>query len=337
MKPSRLVETLVRLFSARLIPFIKGSPGLGKSAMVKQLAKRYNLKLIDIRLGQVDPTDLLGFPHMVNGRSTYAPPADIPLETDEIPDGYNGWLLFLDEFNVAGPAVQAAAYKLLDGHVGQSKIHPEVYMVCAGNKDTDGAVTNKLSTATISRIVTLEVEANLEDWIHWALPAGIDHRILGYLNFKPEMLHKFDPSNLRETFPCPRTWEMQSNDIIGHEVSAADLERMQGIIGRGAAREFIEYCQVYAHIATMEEILANPDGVEIMDRPDIKYAYATYVASNLKPNNASQLMKFILRLPVSFQIVSLAAAIKLNPALTQVPEIMDWVMKYGAQSAEGMI
>lgn len=58
MKPSRLVDTLIRLQAARLIPFIKGSPGLGKSAMVKQLAKKYNLKLIDIRLGQVDPTDL---------------------------------------------------------------------------------------------------------------------------------------------------------------------------------------------------------------------------------------------------------------------------------------
>jgi hypothetical protein len=52
---------------------------------------------------------LLGFPNIENGRSVYHPPKDIPIVGDKVPEGYNGWLLFLDEMNTAPKAVQAAA------------------------------------------------------------------------------------------------------------------------------------------------------------------------------------------------------------------------------------
>lgn len=43
---------------AQIVPYIVGSPGIGKSAIVKQIAKASKLKLIDVRLSQCDPTDL---------------------------------------------------------------------------------------------------------------------------------------------------------------------------------------------------------------------------------------------------------------------------------------
>lgn len=52
---SELVRNCLR---AKLVPFIKGSPGLGKSAIVKAIAETYKLELIDLRLAQCDPTDL---------------------------------------------------------------------------------------------------------------------------------------------------------------------------------------------------------------------------------------------------------------------------------------
>ena len=47
---------------AGLVPLVRGSPGLGKSSMAKNLADKFNLKLVDIRLAQYEPTDLNGFP-----------------------------------------------------------------------------------------------------------------------------------------------------------------------------------------------------------------------------------------------------------------------------------
>lgn len=43
---------------SNLVPFIVGSPGLGKSAIVHKYAKEHNLKVIDLRLAQCDPTEL---------------------------------------------------------------------------------------------------------------------------------------------------------------------------------------------------------------------------------------------------------------------------------------
>lgn len=338
MKPSSIKRAIERAFAAGLVPFIKGSPGLGKSAIIRQIAKEHNLKVLDLRLSQCDPVDLCGFPNIENGRSVYHPPKDIPIEGDEIPAGYNGYLLFLDEMNTAPKAVQSAAYKLLDRMVGQTTLHEAVFIAAAGNKDTDGAITTTMSSASISRLVNLEIEASLADWQQWAIAEGIDHRIISFLNFKEELLHKFDPKNLKETFPSPRTWHHTDKLINGIEISLEkDLALISGIIGKGAAREFIEYCDVYGEIKTIEEILKNPEDIEIKNRPDIKYAYAGYVASKIEPKNAAQLMKFINRLPVEFQIVTLSNAVKAKPAIVQVPEIQDWVMKYAADAGEGML
>ena len=50
-----------------------------------------------------------GIPFISNGRSAYMPNEAFPLATDTVPDGYDGWLLFLDEITNAPMAVQAAA------------------------------------------------------------------------------------------------------------------------------------------------------------------------------------------------------------------------------------
>lgn len=101
-----LIETTLK---SNLVPFLVGSPGVGKSAIIKDIANKYSLKVIDIRLSQCDPVDLNGFPNLEGKKATYRPMDIFPLESDSIPDGYAGWLLFLDEFNSAPMSVQASA------------------------------------------------------------------------------------------------------------------------------------------------------------------------------------------------------------------------------------
>ena len=111
------MKTTLDKAAAHITSFIKanvpvnliGSPGVGKSDVIKQVAKSLNLKLIDFRLSTADPTDLSGLPFVDNGRSVFLPNEAFPIATDEIPDGFNGWLLFLDEISNAPMSVQAAA------------------------------------------------------------------------------------------------------------------------------------------------------------------------------------------------------------------------------------
>ena len=78
--------------------------------MIKGIAKELNLKLIDVRLSTCDSCDLTGLPNIQNGRSVWSPNQCFPLQgMDEVPEGYDGFLLFLDEITNAPMAVQAAA------------------------------------------------------------------------------------------------------------------------------------------------------------------------------------------------------------------------------------
>lgn len=106
---SEAKDMLADIIKARLVPMMIGSPAVGKSSIVHEIAKDYNLKVMDLRLSQCDPTDLLGMPQVSDGRASYAPMNTFLLENDPLPEGYNGVLLFLDEFNSAPRSVQAAA------------------------------------------------------------------------------------------------------------------------------------------------------------------------------------------------------------------------------------
>ena len=200
----KAAEIIPLLMQGNVVPFLHGSPAVGKSSVVKSLADKYNLKLIDVRLSQLDPTDLLGLPTFDQEKVVYKPAALFPLEGDPIPEGYKGWILFLDEANGASHAVQMASYRLiLDREVGNHKLHPNVKMVAAGNLETDGAIVNTMSSALISRFAHLKVKLDKKEWLDWATSSGIDYRITSFIGFKKDLLYTFNP-DATEPYASPR-------------------------------------------------------------------------------------------------------------------------------------
>ena len=107
--PSKAIELVSCALRAKLVPMLHGSPGIGKSDIAKNVAKKFNLKLIDIRLAQCDPTDLNGFPKLDGKKAGYVPMSTFPIEGDSIPEGYAGWLILFDELTSAPRSIQAAA------------------------------------------------------------------------------------------------------------------------------------------------------------------------------------------------------------------------------------
>lgn len=198
------VNHIAMCFFSKLVPFLAGSPGIGKSDIFKQIASKYKLKLIDIRLSQCDPTELSGFP-MHNGKKASYMPMDLfPLEDDPIPDGYEGWLILLDEINSAPLATQAAGYKLvLDRMIGQHRLHPKVVIGAAGNLMTDGAIVNRMGTAMQSRLIHYTLTVNWELWSLWASGNKLATEVISYINHQPDKLHVFDPNHNDRTFSCP--------------------------------------------------------------------------------------------------------------------------------------
>lgn len=327
IKPNDLNEALIRVLLTQNVPMIHASPGVGKSQIVKQLADKYSLELIDMRLSQYDATDLNGFPCLEGERSKYKPPATIPLETDEIPKNKNGWLLFLDEINSAFQSVQASAYKLiLDRAVGDHKLHPKVYMVAAGNLATDKAIVNRSGTAMQSRLIHFQLEVDKDSWFEWANTNKIDSRVISFIGFRPALLHNFDPNHSDSTFPCPRTWEFLSNAIKNRpELDKVDKAIAAGTVGQGAATEFFSFINVYTKIPTIQQIIDAPTKVKLEDEPSMYYALSGMVASNINDSNITPIYEFIKRLPLEFQTLTWRFSIKRNPQLMSHDIVKDWL------------
>lgn len=329
-------DMLTHVLKAGLVPMLTSSPGIGKSDIIKQIAKKANLKVIDLRLSQCDPSDLNGFPTLnaERTRSGYAPMNTFPIAGDELPMGandkpMNGWLLFLDEFNSAPMSVQAAAYKIvLDREVGLFQLHSKVAVIAAGNLSTDRAITNRLSTAMQSRLIHFQMEINHEAWIAWANSAGIDYRIIAYIGHKPDILHKFDPDHNDKTFACPRTWEFLSRLIKDWKViDYKNMAIMAGTVSEGVAREFLEYSNIFQHIPTINEIIANPAGFAINEEPSHLFAISNMISAYLDEKNDKPLIKAIERLPIEFQTVCLQGAIAREPKVMQLPAVRAWIVK----------
>ena len=302
--PSQAEKKLIRTASRGMVPYLEGSPGVGKSSIVKNIADTYNLKLIDLRLSQCTPEDLQGFPMRTGDKATFTPFDVFPVEGDKIPEGSAGWLLFCDEPSSATKPVQAAAYKLmLDRQVGSFKLHENCVIMAAGNKATDKAVVNKMSTALQSRLVHYELETNPKDWIQHAFEAGYDHRVIGFIQYMPSKLMAFNPDHTEKTFPCPRTWEFVSrlvkDDDITHEL-AADIA---GAIGEGNAVEFIGFAKEYDNLPRVSEIEAEPMNVPVPPEASTKFATMSMLVEHTTKDNVDTLLDYIQRFDIEFQIL----------------------------------
>lgn len=327
---AQLREALIKDFRVGLTPMVTSSPGMGKSDIIKDVAKLFNLKVIDLRLSQCEPVDMQGYPGVVNNRMTFFAPEFFPLESDPIPEGYKGWVLFLDEFNSANQQTESAAYRLLlDREVYKYKLHPLCVVVAAGNLITDRAIVTAQSTGTTSRLNHYRLKVDHKLWIEWANSHDIDHRIISFIKFKPNLLHKFDPATSEMTFPCPRTWAFASKVVSTEEkIDKLTKIRLAGTIGEGAAIEFSTYSEIYQNLPTIEQIMNDPrSGWKPPTEPSEQYAITTMLAHEANLPNINKIITAMERLPLDFQIITIKDMYKKTPELKDNIAICDWKSK----------
>jgi hypothetical protein len=319
-------------FAAHWSVMLESSPGVGKSAIVKELAADMNYYLLDLRMSTMVPEDLNGLPSFkeINGvqRACYSPMDFWPLASDPLPEGKDGVVIFLDEFNTAPPTMIAAAYRiLLDHEVGGHALHPKAVVVLAGNLLTDNALATHMGTAASSRMSRIRVKPSHQEVIEYASRNGWDSRVLAYLNFAPGKLHAFNPEGDQDSFPCPRTWEATS-DLCKQwpkgPVQRAKRPLLSGTVGVGTSHEFVNFTKVWRELPDIHSIIRDPESYQWPADPGVRHATAGLVAENLKADNAEALMKYILRMGPDFQVIVLRQAIARDMQLLRSPAISEW-------------
>ena len=251
-------KSILRCFKSQRPVFLWGPPGIGKSDIVAQITQELGGYMIDLRLGQMEPTDIRGIPFFNKeiGKMDWAPPVDLPDE--ELASQYPIIVLFLDELNSAAPAVQAAAYQLvLNRRVGKYKLPANVVMVAAGNRESDKGVTYRMPSPLANRFVHLEMRVDYESWLSWAANEKINKDVVGWISFSKSSLFDHDPRSSSRAFATPRSWSFVSELLEDGADDDTLTDLVAGSVGEGMAVQFMAHRKIAGQMPSPEEILSG--------------------------------------------------------------------------------
>lgn len=326
---------VVACLRSKVFPYVSGSPACGKSQMIAAVAKEFKLKVIDIRLAQEDPTCINGFPDVSNGRSSYLPPVRFPLEgLDEVPQGYNGWLILFDELPSAPESVQAACYKIiLDRMIGEHKIHSKCVMCGAGNLITDDAIVEEMGTALKSRMAHIKVQGNPKEYLKLITSKefNFDSRIVAYLSYAQDKINTFDKfqrNSSDETFASQRTWEFVDNILKANcpqQDEPIDPEwdtLLCGVIG-STALEFTQFTYAFKDLPRYDEILHNPTKATVPDQPAVMWLLVSMLISSVTIKDIDPIITYASRLPKEFQYIFLRMVTNKSDKFLDVQSVID--------------
>ena len=252
-------KAIQKCFAKKRPLFLWGPPGIGKSEVVAGITESLGGLMIDLRLGQMDPTDIRGIPFYNKelNKMDWAPPIELP--DAETAAQYPVVVLFLDEMNSAAPAVQAAAYQLiLNRRIGKYFLPDNVVMVAAGNRESDKGVTYRMPTPLANRFVHVEMRVDFPVWQEWAVQNNIHKDVVGYLSFAKQDLYDFDAKSSSRAFATPRSWSFVSELLEDEDTDEGTLtDLVAGAVGEGLAVKFQAHRKIASKMPKPEDILSG--------------------------------------------------------------------------------
>ncbi len=226
----------------------------------------------DLRLSQLAPSDLRGLPVPQPDEeiAMWYPPEFLPRSGRGI--------LFLDELNMAAPAVQGIAQQLiLDRKVGTYTVPEGWFIWSAGNRKEDRAAVYEMPAPLANRFVHLTVDPDYDSFQTYAVQNNLHEQIQAFLAFRPELLFKMNKHE--PAWPSPRSWEMASAlHTAGLNIAAA--------VGDGAAGEFYAYLDVYADLPDLEAVLSG-SGADIAFPEEASRRYAATIGLSVRADTAA--------------------------------------------------
>lgn len=294
-------------------PLLWGDPGVGKSSLVRALARELDLPMITLVGSIMDPTDVSGIP-VPRGDAAYFLPPSWAIRARDIPH-----IIFVDELTTVGPSVQAALLRLvLDRAAGDVELHPETIIIAAANPPHMAPGGRNLSPAMLNRFCHLWVEPDVQSFSRFlatgAWPEsneGLDapsvkrelsmKLVSEFVSSFPGAVHCFpgvekliarDEARGDEfietvAWPSLRSWEMAARLFAGaREMGAGEnvvRSLVSGCVGRESALEFLTWVRS-KDVPDPERLIGNPSlarGVSGM-RPDIIAAAADAIAAAVK-------------------------------------------------------
>lgn len=306
MKPSDVSKTIELAHAIRRPLMVWGSPGVCKSSLYHQYAKRKKLALIDWRLTLMDSVDMRGTPHRdKDGFTVWAPPGELPRNGSGI--------LLLDELPQARMEVKnVAAMLTLENRIGEWKLPEGWWVAAAGNRMGEGAGTSPMPTQLNNRFWHVDCDVSVSDWLEWAAANDVDYRVQAFIKYQEGALMGFDPKSKDAAFNTPRSWVDGVSNILKQLGTERDIlamepailsEMMAGNVGKVYGESFVGFLRVMHELVKFEEILKDPNSAQTPTEPSVCYAVVTGLTRVVEKSNVANAFKYVVRMSKEYAFV----------------------------------
>lgn len=353
LKPEELFQLLVACAKAKYPVLVTGSPGIGKTDIIKQVANYLSCDL-QISHAVVDsPIDWKGQPYawMVDqpvmdgsdcvGTKPYPKAAFIPYgDLENLINAKSLMIHFADDLGQASDMVKAAYMQVQLGRkINGHKVSDHVVFFAATNRKQDAAgVTRFLEPLKDRYHVIVELQTDFKQWIKWALRNDIAHEVWTWIRINPQYLNDFKPSSDFSRSPTPRAVHQLSDMYkLGFDKNI-QLRVFGGIVGTEAAMNFITHLAYYAKLEDPDWVVANPDKAKIEDDPPLLYTMCGALAARANKKTIANIIKYCDRMEAAgheefAMLLGKDASMKDPNSLMATPSFIDWATRHNEQIA----
>lgn len=247
MRISEAKECIKELYlNTKSVTALISERGIGKTSAYSQCAKELGIGYINLYAAALEGPDFMGLPdkdreHKV---TIYLAPQFLPtaqaVEMGLYPEK---GILVLEEINrVPSDTVSVLYPLLLEKKINGHALAPGWTIGVTMNPDTMNYLVNSLDDAMLDRFVSIEVTADIEDYIDYSLKNDPNDEVLAFLQACPDMLlivKKAADSTALSKYPTPRGWT-KVQELLNHCKLEEKLMRelVAGIVGNQAAASF---------------------------------------------------------------------------------------------------
>lgn len=262
--------------------FLVGAPGIGKTAIVEQIAEEMDLGFVSYSMTHHTRQSALGLPYIVEKEyggkkysvSEYTMSEILASVYDEMEKtGKKTGILFLDEINCVSETLAPSMLQFLQYKTfGRHRVPEGWIVVTAGNPAEYNDSVREFDIAMLDRLKKIEVEPDFEVWKEFAVKSGVHPSVLSYLSIKPQNFYRVSTTLDGKSFVTARSWDDLSRMIAIYEENGIETDRnliSQYLQDDAICADFANYYDLYRKYQSdyqVEEILCGTVSEEITKR-----------------------------------------------------------------------
>lgn len=333
------------MIASRMCYILEGPPGVGKSAIVEQIAAAQGegFGYAVIMGPALSPVDVNGF--MIPTRDPGGQPIatftrPVWMQTRDrrtVTDFPKGGILLIDEFGQTDPDTKRAlADLLLNRRIGQH-VMPENWVVWgATNRVTDRSGVTRNFDFLINRVVSVRVDPDLEALLDFQTLTGVHPTVIAFTKQHPNLIFADKVPEVQGPWPTPRSVCAASRILAALSPDGGAtlpstpeaIELVSGTVGQGAAAQLMAFVRMATELPTFEEVIKSPSQAKLPKKADATVLVAYALAARATQQNIGDLLDYIQRIDLAeYQLLFVRASLHRNSAVMAHPKMAQWFAK----------